>query len=125
VVSDFKPYPKSEQVKRGKERRTFRTVANRQEWARIVAEKRGPCRICGTLSGIFEFHHILPRSQGGSDCASNVVCLCRECHSDVTHRKQAALDTLAAKLTDDEYAYIVQVRGEGGLERLFGIRYAA
>lgn len=28
----------------------------------------------------FEYHHLIPRSQGGSDEVSNIVLLCRECH---------------------------------------------
>ena len=29
----------------------------------------------------FEYHHLLPRSQGGQDTAENVVLLCHDCHT--------------------------------------------
>lgn len=116
------PFSKARQLARGKERRRFRHVATPKEWQKIAAAKQGPCRICGD-PGWNELHHVQPRSQGGSDVAENILPLCVGCHSDVTHRRQPALRLLAASLTDAEYAYLVEQRGEGGIDRLFGIDY--
>ncbi len=44
--------------------------------------KRDHCRCqeCGVYTNL-EIHHIKFRSQGGNDCKSNLITLCRMCHS--------------------------------------------
>jgi len=37
------------------------------------------CEYCGALAT--DRHHIVFKSQGGGDEHSNLICLCRECHS--------------------------------------------
>jgi len=39
----------------------------------------GKCYLCGSKHNI-NVHHIIPRTRGGKDIASNLVPLCRECH---------------------------------------------
>lgn len=44
-----------------------------------VERDRGTCRGCGRA--YTQVHHITFRSQGGSDEADNLVCLCDRCHN--------------------------------------------
>ena len=44
------------------------------------------CRICGE-SRTVDVHHITQRAQGGSDDASNLICLCPTCHA-LQHRRR-------------------------------------
>lgn len=37
------------------------------------------CENCGRIA--VDIHHIVFRSQGGTDDASNLIALCRECHN--------------------------------------------
>ena len=54
-----------------------------QEYLRIrewLWEQKGrTCIYCGKPAE--EFHHIVPRHMGGDNRLSNIVPLCRECHS--------------------------------------------
>jgi len=57
-----------------------------QQMQRLVLERDGwRCQFCGSMSGV-EVHHINHRSQGGSDCAENLIALCSRCHK-LVHRK--------------------------------------
>ena len=47
-----------------------------------------PCEICGCKST--DLHHIVFKSQGGTDEASNLIALCRK-HHDVAHGKVKGL----------------------------------
>lgn len=40
------------------------------------------CAVCNRLHGV-QVHHIVPRSEGGSDEASNAIPLCPNCHDEV------------------------------------------
>jgi hypothetical protein len=68
-----------------------------------------------------QYHHLIPRAQGGDDTADNIVPLSPEGHALVTLREPGALRRLAESLTDAEYAYVIDKLGEGALERLFGV----
>ena len=54
-------------------------------WRRSIKEHFGcTCVYCGTT---YELHqltldHVLPRSKGGEDISSNVVCACSRCNQD-------------------------------------------
>jgi hypothetical protein len=43
----------------------------------------------------FEYHHIVPRSQGGPDTLENLILLCHDCHN-ATHRKHPAQESISA-----------------------------
>lgn len=55
--------------------KTIRQVLERDDYR---------CRGCGNTRHL-ELHHIIFRSQGGTDEADNLVTLCRRCHQR-THR---------------------------------------
>lgn len=48
----------------------------------VNARQEGKCLICGK-NHIDEYHHIIPKSQGGTDKVSNIAGLCCECHQSV------------------------------------------
>lgn len=122
---DAQPDSKERQLSRG-ERRYTRKVASPKRWQQIIDAKRGPCKVCGATSGV-SYHHLIPRSQGGSDSESNVVPLCGSgttgCHGRIEARDPEAGMALALSLTDAEYAYMVEHGGEDVLERRLGIVY--
>lgn len=60
-------------VKRDQYRRTRATVLKRDGHR---------CRACGQQHGL-EAHHVVMRSLGGKDDASNLIALCRDCHRSV------------------------------------------
>ena len=41
------------------------------------------CQICGKTEGKLEVHHIVFKSNGGSDRMDNLVCLCKDCHEKI------------------------------------------
>lgn len=50
---------------------------------RVVLDRdRHRCRACGSSHGL-DVHHVVMRSLGGSDEASNLIALCRGCHESV------------------------------------------
>ena len=59
------------------------------------------CSVCGKMA--VDIHHIVKRSQGGSDEVDNLIPLCRSCH-DKAHFKQEPYLTIE-QLTkqNDEY----------------------
>jgi 5-methylcytosine-specific restriction endonuclease McrA len=47
-----------------------------------LKEDNYTCQRCGKTRDL-TIHHILPRSQGGSDALENLIVLCVKCHDDV------------------------------------------
>ena len=48
------------------------------------------CEVCkrnGNLTPAEEVHHIVPLSQGGTNDITNLMSLCKECHSEITARE--------------------------------------
>ena len=48
------------------------------------------CQLCKGKNRIFEVHHIVPRSKGGTDKPDNLITLCSRCHKKV-HEKGMVL----------------------------------
>lgn len=108
------PYSKDKQLARG-ERRYHRHVASPKEWQRIVAEKTGPCRVCGSqangrMESRITFHHIVSRAQGGDDVAENIAPVCLACHERLTRHEAVAEAKLYEGLTAAERAYMERKR---------------
>ena len=61
-------------------------------WKRIrdrYVEDHPLCEMCkkaGKLTPTEEVHHILPLSRGGTHARSNLMALCKSCHSEITAR---------------------------------------
>jgi len=45
----------------------------------VIARAEGRCQYCGAW-GHLDAHHVVKRSQGGTDTMDNLVALCRSCH---------------------------------------------
>src|SRR5215468_11139018 len=107
-MSTFSPDPRPKQ----------RHVADRAEWDRIVLAKAGPCRACGAPGQ--EFHHIVPRSQSGSDVQANVIPLCSSCHRIYTDRGagwEGVAAAIRCSLTPVEEAYARAIKSRAWLDR--------
>lgn len=50
--------------------------------AAVLERDKHQCRACGQRHGL-DVHHVVMRSLGGTDDASNGIALCRDCHSSV------------------------------------------
>lgn len=48
----------------------------------IAAQQHGKCLVCG-VKKIDHYHHVLHRSEGGTDKVENIVGLCDQCHNKV------------------------------------------
>ena len=120
---DVTPYPKEAALARPA-RKPTRPSERRQ--AQMRAAKQGHCRLCGKPGT--NLHHVIPRSRGlAAWSESNLVPLCGSgttgCHGLIEAHDRAACQRLAERLTDAEYAYVIEAAGEGFLERRYGIRY--
>ena len=126
TYGDASPDPKPARLPRKPYRRQ---VASRKQWARIAAEKTGPCRVCGSVGNgrvesKIKLHHVVSRAHFGGDTADNIVPLCLSCHDRVTRREPLPSYGLLLTLTDAEYAYMIEHGGELYAERAYGLRYA-
>ena len=61
----------------------WRQIRSRYIAAHPLCEK---CRERGKLTPAQEVHHILPLSRGGTHDESNLMALCKPCHSEITVR---------------------------------------
>jgi hypothetical protein len=58
-----------------------REKASREGWEAIRRGFAGQTCVCCGLGDQLELHHVLPRSQSGSDVPENLCVLCRSCHT--------------------------------------------
>jgi hypothetical protein len=126
TYGDALPDPKPARTPRKPYRRQ---VASRKQWARIAAEKLGPCRVCGSVENgrvesKIQLHHVVSRSHGGADTMDNIVPLCLTCHDRVTQREPLPCYGLLVSLSDAEYAHMVSRGGEDYPWRVYGLRYS-
>lgn len=56
-------------------RRRFEQIKNK------YYQLEGPCKVCGRPSEVR--HHIIQLRNGGSNHGSNVIRLCKDCHSEI------------------------------------------
>ena len=49
----------------------------------VLSRDNYTCQICGANDAKFEVHHVIFRSEGGSNRMDNLVTLCKECHGKV------------------------------------------
>ena len=123
MTDDVTPFPKSVQLARGP-KRYRRKVASAKQWEAISAAKRGPCRVCWNRSPAFiHLHHLVTRHDCGDDVADNLVPICGDCHAALHNRAPAIARLLLSRLSDAEYAYLIQRGGEDYAERAYGISY--
>lgn len=130
---DARPMPKAVQLAT-RTRRYRRKVAGPRQWQAILAEKQGPCRLCGAPPPS-QMHHLIPRDRGGADVAENCVPLCAACHQRVEAREKDACQRLVASTwldqpspgerggAQDEYSWACEHHGNNWPERVYGLRY--
>lgn len=63
----------------------------------ILNRDKYTCRICGKKHTRLEVHHIIYRSQGGTDDENNLITLCEDCH-DKLHKGKLTLDKKPRKM---------------------------
>jgi hypothetical protein len=58
----------------------------KRKWRQSIKEKWNyECAYCGETENL-TLDHIVPRSKGGSDRVTNVLCACKECNNDKGHQ---------------------------------------
>ena len=80
----MKPYPKNKPYRINR-----KTSAGKQEYKALLGaiwgRDRDVCQICYRDTMVPEYHHVIFRSQGGSDSLDNMMILCNECHHIIHH----------------------------------------
>ena len=56
----------------------------------VYEAQEGKCLLCD--NDIDHYHHVVPKSKGGSNTIDNIVGLCKDCHHKVHTTKEAFLD---------------------------------
>lgn len=87
---------------------------SRRNWKPLIEKvtDEGQCRYCGS-GGPLDPAHIWPRSLGGTMELSNIIPLCRTCH---TRYDGGQLDILPVLSLDEQ---IQAVREAGGIARAY------
>ena len=57
----------------------------------IFARDEYTCQVCKKKNKILRIHHILYKSHGGTDRASNLITVCNDCHTSENHKKGGIL----------------------------------
>lgn len=60
---------------------TLSSSEARRIWRQSIKDHWRECAYCGSTENL-TLDHITPRSKGGSDRLTNVVCACRSCNHD-------------------------------------------
>ena len=70
----------------------------------ILNRDKYTCQHCKTKQGTLEIHHIIFRSNGGSDEPDNLITLCRQCHRDLHLEKISLKNTKGLKRKNKQAA---------------------
>ncbi|KAB7704035.1 HNH endonuclease [Bacillus aerolatus] len=57
----------------------------------VLARDNYTCQVCRKKNKIFNTHHIVYRSHGGTDRADNLITVCMDCHTYENHQKGSIL----------------------------------
>ena len=71
----------------------------------VIHRAGGRCELCKTKYDL-SIHHIIPRSEGGSDCEDNLMALCYRCHDKVEisgYRVRQLIILCCADSCDENY----------------------
>ena len=85
-----------------------RTRISERVKKKLRQETENRCPICGEDNEFtFEYHHIKPVAEGGKSEEKNLILLCSNCHSKVTHSQIEESEILRVKklLSNDYYQY--------------------
>lgn len=53
----------------------------------VFARDKYTCQVCRKRNKVLNTHHIIYRSQGGTDRADNLITVCTDCHTHKNHQK--------------------------------------
>ena len=99
-----------------------REKASRKGWEGLRGRfANARCAVCGDPAE--SLHHIVRKSQGGSDVHSNLLAVCgdgaRGCHGLIERRVGHALSSVRQALTYAQLSYVLSVKNEAWLERAY------
>jgi hypothetical protein len=64
---------------------TFSSSDAKRRWRQSIKDHWGECAYCGSNENL-TLDHITPRSKGGSDRITNVLCACHSCNHSKSHQ---------------------------------------
>ena len=93
----------------------------------IIKRDNSTCQHCGVVTWELYVHHVIPRSQGGSNDASNLIALCKKCHHDMhlhnpSRKKKSVEDkykTVAVTYRPDQEEKVKKLQSERKLSVVF------
>jgi RNA-directed DNA polymerase len=90
IMGEYHPYDPQWEVygETLRQERMLKSMGYRKEWAKLYADQRGLCALCGyemDMDTGWHDHHIEYRVMGGSDALGNRVLLHPNCHTKVHH----------------------------------------
>ncbi|AMX85017.1 HNH endonuclease [Geobacillus subterraneus] len=71
----------------------------------VILRDQNTCQKCGRTNCRIEVHHIIPRRLGGSNSIYNLICLCSDCHKEVTGNELAYKDEFFQKINGRPVRY--------------------
>ena len=95
----------------------------------VFARDNYTCQVCKKKNKILNTHHIIYRSQGGTDRADNLITVCTDCHTSENHKvggilynwmikhkkvkqyKEATFMNIVRKRTFEKYPYAIITYG--------------
>jgi RNA-directed DNA polymerase len=90
IMGEYHPYDPQWEVygETLRQERMLKSMGYRKEWAKLYADQRGLCALCGyemDMDTGWHDHHIEYRVMGGADALGNRVLLHPNCHTKVHH----------------------------------------
>jgi hypothetical protein len=80
----------------------------RKKWRQSIKEQwNHQCAYCGSDENL-TLDHITPRSKGGSDRVTNVLCACKECNTSKGHQKWYDWYLTQSFFTTDRLSAIIE-----------------
>lgn len=84
VDAHYNKYERDPQTRKRYDR-SWRRIRDRYIAEHPLCEE---CQKYGRLTPAEEVHHIIPLSKGGTNADSNLMSLCKKCHSSITAREE-------------------------------------
>ena len=65
---------------------TLSSSEAKRKWKQSIKDHWGECAYCGSQENL-TLDHITPRTKGGSDRLTNILCACKKCNYSKGHQK--------------------------------------
>lgn len=80
----------------------------KRKWRQSIKDKWNyQCAYCGSKENL-TLDHIIPRSKGGSDNLTNVLCACKKCNNDKGHQMWSDWFLQQSFFTTEKLSAIIQ-----------------